>query len=497
MIGNIIRRAALYYRESPCLTEGDRTISFREFDRLTDRLGNALLEQGLRQGDRVAVLLPNGIDCLVAYYALAKAGLVRVGLNTRETLKDHRYKLSDCGARALIYEGGSGFGLEFEFSSADLSGLLRAASERQLLVERLPEAPYRIAYTGGTTGQPRGVTIVPRGELWEVGAFLLDLIPNLAAGDVFLHGSPIAHASGAFVLPSLVRGVHSILMPKFDALQFVHLLRTMAVTHTFLVPAMIAMLLDQTDLNRSNCTLRSICYGAAPIAPSVLSRAQQRLGRIFSQTYGQAQSPMVITYLAPEHHDRVGSCGRPYTCAEVAIVDDQDRFLPPGTPGEIVCRGPQVMAGYWNRPEETAQVMRNRWLHTGDIGREDADGFFYILDRKDDVLISGGYNIYPREIEDALLSFEGILEAAVIGLPDDTWGDRVHAVVAGTGAIDTVALLAFAREKLAGFKCPKSIEIWPSLPKSAANKILRRVVRESVLSKLAQTVAPHGESKPV
>jgi acyl-CoA synthetase (AMP-forming)/AMP-acid ligase II len=199
---------------------------------------------------------------------------------------------------------------------------------------------------------------------------------------------------------------------------------------------------------------------------------------------------MVITCLAPEDHDRAGSCGRPFTIAEVAVVDDQDRRLPPGRSGEIVVRGPQVMMHYWNRPEATAQALRNGWLHTGDIGRMDEDGFFYLLDRKNDMLISGGYNVYPREVEEVLLAFDGVLEAAVVGLPDDTWGDRVHAVVSTRSAIDPAALLAFARERLANYKRPKSIEVWPELPKSAANKIMRRTVRDQVLARLAKEATP-------
>jgi acyl-CoA synthetase (AMP-forming)/AMP-acid ligase II len=481
-IGSMIRRAAAYYGDAPCLTEGSRTLSFRQFDDATNRLGRALLTKGLEPGDRVAVLLPNGIDCLVAYYALAKCGLVRLGLNSRETAQEQRYKLTDTGSRAIIHDGTDPFGCEIGIHRSELAGLISEAPAGPCNIFRDPEAPYRIGYTGGTTGRPKGVTIVSRGELWEVGAFLMDLLPTLASGDIFLHAAPIAHASGAFFLPSLLRGVHSIAMPKFDPAEFVELATRWRATHTFLVPTMLAVLLEHPEVERSASNLRSITYGASPIAASLLRRAEDRFGKIFSQTYGQAQSPMVITYLGPDHQERAGSCGRPYTCTEVAIVDEQDQFLPPGEPGEIVCRGPQVMSGYWNRPEDTAEAMRNGWLHTGDIGTMDEAGFFYILDRKNDMLISGGYNVYPREVEDVLVSLEGVIEAAVVGIPDEKWGDRVHAVVAGRPDLDAASLLVSARQKLAGFKCPKSLDIWPELPKSAANKILRRAVRERVLA---------------
>lgn len=485
-IGALIRRAALHYGDRPCLVEGARTVSFREFDALTDRLGNNLRGLGLESGDRVGVLLPNGIDCLVAYYALAKAGLVRVGLNTRETLDNHRYKLADSGARAVLHLDIEGIDAEINIGRQRFRKLVDEGSTLACAVDRSLDAPLRFGYTGGTTGQAKAVTLTTRGELSELSAFLMDLVPDLQHGDTFLHAAPIAHASGAFFLPAIARGVRSVVMAKFDPAEFLALAEREKATHTFLVPTMLAMILEEPRLESARLSLRSISYGASPIAPSVLQRGEARFGRVFVQTYGQAESPMVITYLKPGDHDRIGSCGRPYTVAEVAIFDDHDRPLPPGEIGEIVCRGPQLMGGYWNRPEATAQAMRNGWLHTGDVGSMDKDGFFYILDRKNDMLISGGFNVYPREVEDVLLAFEGVVEAAVVGLPDEKWGDRIHAVVSGRPGLDTERLLAYAREKLAGFKCPRSIEIWPDLPKSAANKILRRSVRDQVIAAAKQ-----------
>jgi acyl-CoA synthetase (AMP-forming)/AMP-acid ligase II len=479
----LIRRSAQFYGDAPCLTEGQRTLSFRQFDELTDRLGNALLALGLVPGDRVGVLLPNGIDALLAYYALAKSGLVRVGLNTRETIEDHQYKAGNCGSRAIIQVGEEPFDVEFKISKTEMDRLIESGSPAPCAVYRDPEAPYRFGYTGGTTGRPKAVTLTMRGELWEIGAFLMDLIPDFKHGDIFLHAAPIAHASGAFFLPAIVRGVHSLVMQKFDPKEFLEMVVREKATHCFLVPTMLAMILEQPEIEKGKSVLRSIAYGASPIAPSVLKRGEERFGRVFVQTYGQAQSPMVITYLAPEHHDRIGSCGRAYTCTEVAVVDENDNFLPPEQAGELVCRGPQMMTGYWNQPDATAEAFRNGWLHTGDVGKMDQDGFFYILDRKNDMLISGGFNVYPREVEDVLQSYAGVVEAAVVGLPDDKWGDRVHAVIAGRPDLDGEAILAYVRERLAGYKCPKSIEIWPDLPKSSANKILRRLVRDRIVAR--------------
>ena len=483
-IGALIRRAALHHGDAPCLCEGARIVTYREFDRLTDRLGNALLALGLRPGDRVGVLLPNGIDCLVAYYALAKSGLVRVSLNTRETLDNHRYKLADSGSRAVIHDGVTGLDVEFAIDAAALAGMMAGGDATPCAVDRALDAPLRLGYTGGTTGQPKAVTLTTRGELAELSAFLTDLVPDLAASDTFLHAAPIAHASGAFFLPALVRGVRSVVMAKFDPAEFIALAARERATLTFLVPTMLAMILEQPALADADLCLRTIAYGASPIAPSVLRRAEAQFGKVFAQTYGQAESPMVITCLRPQDHDRAGSCGRPFTIVEVAVMDAQDQTLPPGEIGEIVCRGPQTMACYWNRPEATADVFRNGWLHTGDIGRMDADGFFYILDRKNDMLISGGYNVYPREVEEVLLAYDGVVEAAVVGLPDEKWGDRVHAVIAARAGMDAQAVLAFAAERLANYKRPKSIEIWAELPKSGANKIMRRTVRDAIIARV-------------
>ncbi len=497
-IGALIRRAALYYRDAHCLVEGERAVGFRQLDALTDRLGNALLERGFVPGDRIGVLLPNGIECLVAYYALAKAGLVRVSLNTRETLDDHAFKLADSGSRGVIHNDVEGLNVEIAIGSRELAEQMSSGSSAPCAVDRDLDAPYRLGYTGGTTGRSKAVTLTTRGELAELSAFLTDLVPDIREGDTFLHAAPIAHASGAFFLPCLVRGARSLVMPKFDPEEFVALAMRERADLTFLVPTMLAMVLETPSIEGARFGLRCIAYGASPIAPALLKRAEKRFGRVFAQTYGQAESPMVITCLRSQDHDRIGSCGRPFTIVEVAVFDEQDRPLSPGERGEIVCRGPQTMAYYWNKPDATAAAFRGGWLHTGDIGYMDEDGFFYLVDRKNDMLISGGYNVYPREVEDVLLSCEGVVEAAVVGLPDEKWGERVYAVVAGRRDLSADAVMTHARDRLATYKRPKGVEIWPELPKTSANKILRRAVRDLVVArqKAETNLAQAAETQP-
>lgn len=479
-IGSIIRRAALQYKDAPCLTEGERTLSFREFDAATDRLGNALIEKGLLPGERVGVLLPNSIDCLIAYYAIFKAGLVRVQLNVRETLDSHRYKIAYSGCRCVIHAGEEGIEADLQIGWDELMAMIANGRSEPCAMDRDLDAPLRLGFTGGTTGASKAVTLTTRTDLVETNVFLADLIPELSEGEIFLHGAPIAHAGGAYFLPSMIRGVHSVIMTKFDTSGFLQLASKTEAAYTFLVPTMLAMLLDDPMIDTPT-HFKIISYGASSISPSLMKRAEARFGRVFAQCYGQAESPMAITYLRPEHHDRIGSCGRPFSVVEVDIFDDDDRPVPQGERGEIVCRGPQTMAYYWDKPEATAAAFRNGWLHTGDIGVMDEDGFFYIVDRKNDMLISGGYNIYPREVEDVLMGYPGVSEAAVVGLPDEKWGDRVVAVVAGHKGLDGDAIMAFARENLSGVKRPKAIWVWDELPKSGANKILRRTVREILL----------------
>ena len=490
-VGSLIRTAARRYGEAPCLTAGGRTVSFAEFDRATDRVGNAFLAGGMAPGDRVGVLLPNGIEGLVVYYALAKAGLVRVPLNHRETPAEWSYKLEDSGSRGLVHSGTPVDAPDL-VAAWDPEWLAATAWSGDALpcdVPRDVEAPYRLGYTGGTTGRPKGAVLTMRSEHAELAHFLIDLLPGIGPGDVMLHAAPVIHASGAFFLPHLVRGAHNVVMTTWDPSTYLEELQRTGATASFLVPTMIAMAIDEPSAQGLQAPrLRRLCWGASPMPPSVAERAQQLFGQVLAQTYGQAEAPMAITVLQPDEHDRIGSAGRPYTLVEVRVVDEDDREVPVGETGEVVTRGQHVMSGYWNRPEATAEALRGGWLHTGDIGRMDDDGFLYLVDRRNDVIITGGSNVYPREIEDVLTAHPAVREAAVVGLPSERWGEVVHAVVAlrpGAEAT-TEELLDFAAARVAGHKRPRSLAVWDALPKSPANKILRREVRDAERVRLGQ-----------
>lgn len=489
-IGSLIRQTAARFGDAPALECDGRVISFREFDQATDRIGNRLLAEGMRPGDRVAVMLPNGIECLAAYYALAKAGLVRVPLNQKDTAAQNTYKLEDAGCRGLIHDGerpAGGNDIIFTGDAGWLSEVAWNGPSNPCYVPRDPEAPYRLGYTGGTTGMPKAVTLTMRGEHAEVANFLIDLVPDIGPDDIFLHAAPIIHASGAFFLPCFARGTKSVVMTKFDAAAWLTELERTKASHSFLVPTMIALVLDAPGVEGSDTSsLRRLCWGASAIPPSVTERAQQLFGRVLAQTYGQSEAPMAITVLQPDEHIRVGSAGRAYTLMEVGAMNDDDVFLPPGQVGEIVARGPVLMSGYWNQPDLTAQTIRNGWLHTGDLGYVDEHGYVFLVDRKNDLIISGGSNVYPREVEDVLNDHPVVREAAVVGIPDDTWGEIVHAVVSCRSEVSEQELLDFVAGFVPRYKCPRSIAVWPVLPKSPAGKILRRQVRDTERERLAQ-----------
>jgi acyl-CoA synthetase (AMP-forming)/AMP-acid ligase II len=480
LVQDLLHRAAWEFGDAPAIVDGDRTVSFVELEERSNRLGNALLDLGLRPGDRVSVLLPNCLEEVVTYCALARAGLIRVGLNARDTDEDQAFKIADSGSRALISEGlDVRSPVELTLSREDVDDHSLKGRPDDCDVPVGWDEPFRLAYTGGTTGRPKGVILTARALHAEITSFLLEHVPDIEPGDVMLHAAPISHASGEYLLPQLIRGGVNVLLERFRPGEFLeHLERTRA-QGAFLVPTMMAALLEEPNIDDVDVGgLRRLCYAASPIAPAVARRSEEVFGPVLCQTYGQAEAPMAITHLRPEEHDRVGSAGRPYRLMAVRVVDADDHELPAGETGEVVTRGPLVMAGYWNREAETAETLRGGWLHTGDIGYQDDEGYVYLLDRRSDMIISGGFNVYPREIEDALTSHPAVVEAAVVSLPDDKWGEIVHAVVTVRSPVDADALDEFMKGRVAGYKRPRGYHVWDELPKSGPGKILRRSVRD-------------------
>jgi long-chain acyl-CoA synthetase len=378
-----------------------------------------------------------------------------------------------------------------------------AAAEGALSLEELlerhygrrPEGPGTtdddvawLAYTSGTTGRPKGAMLT-HGNLTFVAVSWLADLQRLEPEDVGLVAAPLTHGAGMMALAFVMKAAAQVILQPsgFDAARFLSDVATHRVTHTWLVPTQIKMVLDHPDLPGADLSsLETVVYGGAPMYVEDLKEAIRRIGPVFVQLFAQSESPMTGTYLPSGEHvlegqgsERLASCGCARSGIEVAVLDDQGGVLPAGEIGEICIRGPAVMKGYWKRPDATAETLRDGWLHTGDVGKMDDRGYVFILDRTKDMLISGGLNVYPREIEEVLLHHAGISQAAVIGVPDDRWGEAVKAIVvpAPGARLSEAEVIAFAGSQLAGYKKPKSVEFVADLPKTSIGKIDKKVLR--------------------
>jgi acyl-CoA synthetase (AMP-forming)/AMP-acid ligase II len=456
---------------------------------------------GLEPGDRVALLLHNGHPYVEACLGASAAGLVVVPLNTRLVREDYLHMLTDSGSRVLVtsteflqkvpeLRGVDGLTV----LDADTGALDELASRGTPLDEPVagdPEAPASLMYTSGTTGAPKAVVLTHRS--WARVADRTEEVLGYAEDEVILHVAPLTHGAGFLLLPTLHRGGHNLLCRSYDAARTVTLIDERGVTGMFLVPSMIRMLLDALPEGWTPPdTLRRVYYAGSPIDSVTLREGTERFAGRMIQSFAQMESPMFFTVLDADDHRQaladpgsslVRSAGRVLPGVELRIADDEGVALPPGEDGEILARAPQTMSGYWNRPETTASTLTEGWLHTGDIGHLTDDGYLYIVDRKKDMIVTGGSNVYAREVEDVLGTLPQVAEAAVIGLPDRIWGEAVTAVVVAAAGLseeerDDAAIIASCRSALAGYRVPKRV-IWvDELPRNAYGKVLKRALRE-------------------
>ena len=507
-VGHLLTRAAGRWPGRPAWLEGDAVVTFSEAEARVNRLAHALLALGARPGDRIGMLIPNCSQGLETILAPMKAGMGVVPMNIRLHPGEHEYMLNDSRARILVYHR------DFRTHLAAIRGNLKSV-ERFIVVgsgekgdlgfeeiqEGRPATPPEVRiqpddlawlfYTSGTTGRPKGAMLTHRNLLAMVQIFLLDLNPARET-DVLLHAAAITHGSGISIFHHIARGAASAFPAtrSFEPRKIFEAIQRYRVTTMFLAPTMIHMLTTSgAHRDYDLASLHTVFYGGGPMYVEQQQAAVRMFGPIFCQLFGQGEAPMVCTTLPKAEHlaaddpvkqRRLASAGRETTAVRVRVVDDEDRDVPPGAPGEIVVRGDLVMKGYWGKPEATAETLRNGWLHTGDVGHLDADGYLYITDRKKDMIISGGANIYPREVEEVVCTHPAVHEVAVVGVPDEKWGESVRAVVVlRPGARATEAeIIEHCRQHLASYKKPASVDFLPELPKNAYGKILKRELRE-------------------
>ncbi|MBN8843738.1 MAG: long-chain fatty acid--CoA ligase [Sphingomonadales bacterium] len=488
-----LHRAA---RETPdriATVDGARQRTWRETASRVRKIAGALRQSGVAPGDRVALLAFNGDIFVDSLFGGLWAGAIVCPLNTRWTAGEIGYALADCGAELLIVDPAFEAMLpDIRRDAPALRDVIVAGAAFEDWVAAADEADEHlrhgddlamILYTGGTTGRSKGVMLSHRALMTY--ALCLAGSGDAAPGACMLHTAPLFHVGAiSGFLACLLGGGRHVFLPAFDAEAVMVAIAGQRVTDLFLVPTMLQAVLDHAAFGRYDLSsVEHIYYGAAPMPPALMDRAIAAMPRVgFVQGYGMTETSGSISLLRPADHrdpDRLRSAGRAVMAIEARIVDADDREVPCGEIGEIVARGEAVMTGYWNRPDETAEALRGGWMHTGDVGRMDADGYIHVVDRLKDMIITGGENVYSVEVEAVLAGHPAVSQCAVVGLPDPRWGERVHAVVVARPGHAPVAdeIIAHLRTKLAAYKCPRSVEFRSAMPLSAAGKILKAELR--------------------
>lgn len=513
LVGDIPTKCARLFPDKVGVVFQEKRLTFREVANRCNRLANGLLALGVKKGERVAVLLGNCSEYLELYFAIPKIGAVIVPLNTRFITKELVYVLTDCGAETLVL--GSTYLESFRAMAPDLpqlehvvcvgpsppgmsqyESIIQEADPSEPVLDLDQEDTAFLMYTGGTTGKPKGVMLSHRNIMSSNMAFVMTkaLYSRRHLSEaVVLITTPIYHLGsiGGTLMPSFYAGGRCIIMEKFEPVKVLELVERERVTYLPLYPVMFKTIMDiQEERGYDLSSLEVVAYGSAPLSPTTLRRAMKVFACDFHQGFGQTESSACyITFLGPEDHrpegpghlvQRLYSVGREALNAQVRVVDDQDRVVPPGEVGEIVVKGPHVMKGYWNMPELTSETLRGGWLHTGDMGRMDEDGYVFLVDRRKDMIISGSYNIFPKEVEDVLSEHPAIQQAAVVGVPDEKWGEAVKAVcVLKEGAeVTEEEIIAFCKERMASFKKPASVEFVKELPLTSLGKVNKVALRE-------------------
>lgn len=472
--------------ERPALTSSGETLTYGELSAAVADARRRLIDLGARAGSRVVLYQSSGTAFPVYDLAIMSLGGVKVPLNPQATPEDVQEVARRTDPAVVV------FSADLAERVGEVSGVATLLAEYDVASGRgipLPDGPVArpdddavIYFTGGTTGVPKGIVHSQQGTLTNLFAHMLE--GDIRRDEKLLVTTPLAHAAGLFTLTGLLRGAHVTIEPAFEAIRVLRLMSDAQISWTFAVPTMIYRLLDASEaLGIRPTALRTLQYGAAPISTQQLARAMRTFGPVLQQLYAQTENPNFATVLRKEDHVRaldephlLASCGRASIMCDVAVLDARGQVLPPNARGEIGIRSPYVMTGYWRDPAGYADRFTGTWLLTGDIGRMDDEGFVYIVDRRSDMIVSGGMNVYSVEVEQALTRHPAVAAAAVVGRPHADWGESVHAVVVAPG-VESAELAAYCRAALAAYKVPKSFEFRDELPLTPYGKLDKKALR--------------------
>ncbi|MFI7689384.1 acyl-CoA synthetase [Nonomuraea sp. NPDC049655] len=495
-IGDLLRRSAARFPAKTAVIYGNVRQSYADLDLEVNRTANALAARGVAKGDRFALFSHNNHAFVVAYFALARLGAISVPINFMLGPREVAYILEHSGATGMLAEEALLPVAEAAAGPAvRVRGVIGAAEgwesfatwrgdDAEPQVEIAADDPIQLMYTSGTESRPKGATLSSGSLLAQYVSCVVD--GEMSSDDVEVHALPLYHCAQlhCFLTPGIYLGATNLILPGADPASILATIEGERATKLFCPPTVWIALLRHPDFDRRDLSsLRKGYYGASIMPVEVLKEISARLPdvRLFN-FYGQTEMAPLATILRPEEQlTRLGSAGRPALNVETRIVDDEDRPVAPGVVGEIVHRSPHAMLGYWNDPDKTAEAFRGGWFHSGDLGVMDADGYLSVVDRKKDMIKSGGENVASREVEEVIYQHPAVAEAAVFGVPDERWIEAVTAaVVLREGAGLTAAELnAFLRERLASFKTPKNVVFVDALPKNASGKVLKRELRDA------------------
>jgi acyl-CoA synthetase (AMP-forming)/AMP-acid ligase II len=507
-ISKLLTKSARTYPETLAIAHGPKKLNYAQFNSRTNRLANSLSKMGIKQGDNIAVLQFNYPEMLESLFACFKLGCGAVPINFRLHPKECAFIISHSESKAVILSAEFNEGIMdvrkdipnarhlitlsgAEGELLDYETVLSGESDRFADADVNPDDLAWLFYTSGTTGLPKGAMLTHRNLLAMTMNFYSDVCPGFGPKDVVLHAAPLSHGSGLYALPNIGKGRPNIILESksFDPELVFKTIQEHQVTNMFAAPTMVKLMVESPAADQyDHRSLRCINYGGAPMLVEDLKQAIAKLGPCLVQIFGQAESPMTLTYLPQHEHvlngtesqmRRLASAGIPRTDVELKIFDSEDKELPAYEMGEIVSRSDLVMKGYWRNAEATADTLKNGWLHTGDMGYMDEGGYLFIMDRSKDMIISGGENVYPREIEEVLIRHPAIREVAVIGIPDKKWGEAIKAIVslAPGQTVTEAELISYCKDHMASYKKPKSVDFVDALPKNNYGKILKRELR--------------------